>query len=676
MLATPTDFLKVPSNLSDIPNTGAARTNLGLGSAATANTGTANGNVPLISGSTIPASVVPTLNQNTTGTAANVTGTVAIANGGTGAATASTALSNLGGLPLAGGTLTGSVKFAAAGSLGTGIAGELLDNSGTVQLTILTHSPGGLQLTGGYGLYFDSTHNSSVSGDGNGNVALHGATLSFSGTTTSFTSTPASASSGTVVGDTISSTLQVSGSVNACGHVLNATFQGSTTGVCGIAQLQSAGAVRAYWDRFGNYWWNQFSAAQLIFVDGMNGDDSDGIGTEASPYQSIAQACSVAQAGQCIFVKPGTYVLSGTNSAINPPAGVAVVGSGRGVTIIQNHTDYNPVYAPNSNCLLANVTLDTADPTATHNGIAVTLLNTQTQTPTNVQFDSVDFICSYDGVNPGGNGYGGGTGPFVWTFRNCHFHGACWMYYDQAGITANFYNCDWLGDGTINRLDGNRQYAAVVTDSAHSSATVVGANINITDTTTLANLWASAGVARAGSITFAASNISIVCANAASTASVAPWAKLAGDAGGTVIIGEGLNLSAASQFGTPATDEVICNVVYANGTSSLPVSSSAIGPYFARQRGEFTIAVDAGTLTSNTLTINAPSNTAGDGSRFTLRIKNSNAGSTAMTLSFNSIYDTSAFTVPTIAAGKKTYLDFCYDSDNSKWDLTGLASGI
>lgn len=46
--------------------------------------------------SAIQAADVPTLNQNTTGTAVNVTGTVAIANGGTGATTASTARTNLG----------------------------------------------------------------------------------------------------------------------------------------------------------------------------------------------------------------------------------------------------------------------------------------------------------------------------------------------------------------------------------------------------------------------------------------------------------------------------------------------------------------------------------------------------------------------------------------------------
>lgn len=45
------------------------------------------------------AADIPTLNQNTTGTASNVTGTVAIANGGTGATTAAAALTNLGAYP-------------------------------------------------------------------------------------------------------------------------------------------------------------------------------------------------------------------------------------------------------------------------------------------------------------------------------------------------------------------------------------------------------------------------------------------------------------------------------------------------------------------------------------------------------------------------------------------------
>lgn len=52
------------------------------------------------------AADVPTLNQNTTGTAANVTGTVAVANGGTGATTAATARTNLGATTVGGNLFT------------------------------------------------------------------------------------------------------------------------------------------------------------------------------------------------------------------------------------------------------------------------------------------------------------------------------------------------------------------------------------------------------------------------------------------------------------------------------------------------------------------------------------------------------------------------------------------
>lgn len=74
--------------------------------------------------SAIQAGDVPTLNQNTTGNAANVTGTVAIANGGTGATVAATALSNLGGAPLASPSFTGTpvAPTATAGTNNTQLA--------------------------------------------------------------------------------------------------------------------------------------------------------------------------------------------------------------------------------------------------------------------------------------------------------------------------------------------------------------------------------------------------------------------------------------------------------------------------------------------------------------------------------------------------------------------------
>jgi hypothetical protein len=81
--------------------------------------------------STIQAADVPTLNQNTTGTAANVTGTVAIGNGGTGQTTANAAYNALS--PM---TTTGDIEYRTAGSvaarLGIGSTGQVLTVAGGI----------------------------------------------------------------------------------------------------------------------------------------------------------------------------------------------------------------------------------------------------------------------------------------------------------------------------------------------------------------------------------------------------------------------------------------------------------------------------------------------------------------------------------------------------------------
>jgi hypothetical protein len=66
------------------------------------------GHVTSVGSKTLAAADIPTLNQNTTGTAANVTGVVALANGGTGATTAQTAINALAGSVTAGSYLRGN----------------------------------------------------------------------------------------------------------------------------------------------------------------------------------------------------------------------------------------------------------------------------------------------------------------------------------------------------------------------------------------------------------------------------------------------------------------------------------------------------------------------------------------------------------------------------------------
>jgi hypothetical protein len=100
----------------------------------------------------------PTLNQNTTGTAANVTGTVAIANGGTGQTTASAAFNALSPLTTAGDILYGGVSGAGT-RLAIGTTGQILrvvsgnpawgtDYTGTVTSVGGTGTVNGLTLTG------------------------------------------------------------------------------------------------------------------------------------------------------------------------------------------------------------------------------------------------------------------------------------------------------------------------------------------------------------------------------------------------------------------------------------------------------------------------------------------------------------------------------------------------
>jgi hypothetical protein len=79
----------------------------------------------------IATTQVPTLNQNTTGTAANITGTCAIANGGTGATSASSALSNLGGASLGtANTFTAAQTITLASAANGAVAKPLAFNVG------------------------------------------------------------------------------------------------------------------------------------------------------------------------------------------------------------------------------------------------------------------------------------------------------------------------------------------------------------------------------------------------------------------------------------------------------------------------------------------------------------------------------------------------------------------
>jgi hypothetical protein len=131
-----------------------ARTNLGL---------VIGTDVLSPTGSAASLTSFPTFNQNTTGTAANVTGTVAIANGGTGATTAATARTNLGATTVGASVFTltnpsaitfprfnadNSVSALDAATFRTAIGAGTSSTTGTVTSVSGTGTVNGLTLTG------------------------------------------------------------------------------------------------------------------------------------------------------------------------------------------------------------------------------------------------------------------------------------------------------------------------------------------------------------------------------------------------------------------------------------------------------------------------------------------------------------------------------------------------
>jgi len=151
--------------------------------------------------SAIQAADVPTLNQNTTGTAANVTGTVAIANGGTGSTTAAGALTNLGAYaasnPSGYTSNTGTVTSITAG---TGLSGGTITTTGTIALANTTVTAGSYTTAN---FTVDAQGRITAASNGSGS----GATIS-DDTTTAATYYPlvATATSGTLSAVKVSST--------------------------------------------------------------------------------------------------------------------------------------------------------------------------------------------------------------------------------------------------------------------------------------------------------------------------------------------------------------------------------------------------------------------------------------------------------------------------------------
>ena len=177
----------------------------------------------------IVAADIPTLNQNTTGTASNVTGTVAIANGGTGATSAATALTNLGAYPA-----TNPNGYTSNTGTVTSVSGTGTVSGLTLSGTVTTS--GSLTLGGTL-----SAVTSAVAGTG---ISVSGATGAVTFTNTGVTSVTAgsgisvSASTGgvTITNTSTGATITDDTTTNATRYIL---FDDATSGTLSSVNTSS-----------------------------------------------------------------------------------------------------------------------------------------------------------------------------------------------------------------------------------------------------------------------------------------------------------------------------------------------------------------------------------------------------------------------------------------------------
>jgi hypothetical protein len=604
-------------------------------------------------------------------------------------------------LPLSGGTLGGALNL---GGHDLSYFGDLKDSSGNTRIQVinsgsdralnllddannvaLTVSEAGVTLGGGSELYLAVEQGMIIDGvadlygDGNGNLIIDSATT--------LLNTTVSGSSGTILGTELFASIAVSGSVNAIGTVLATAYSGTTTGKKYIASFRS-GADMSFVDANGNFVKSSFSAPQTIYVDNINGSDSRGNGTDIGPFATIAHAMSVATSGTCVFVGPGTFNIA----QVVCPNGVSLVGAGMDVTVLNctGAATQGPAVIVGTGTVVSDLTINAANG---HNippvGFQASALSGSTQTSTQFCLRRLRAIGDIDGFYLGNK-----TGFYSLVtveLRDCIFSSNYDTFQIVAvdstvwPITIDVYGCQFLptkksgGSGILRCMTGSP-----------TKIRLFNCLLTVTDTvsTTVGALGIYAGVSMSAfgainfemygtTVNFNIPNISSSLITTANYNSVG-----VGGSGSTVKIGGG-NTFDPNLMGVSTAAVTFLPTPNGKAISSLAVTSSAASPYAGPNGNQFEVAVDAGTLTANTLTINNPSNAAGigtaattDGMETRYRIKNTNAGSTGMTLAFGSVFNAGSTTLSTVAAGKRAYLTFQFDADNSMWDLTGFVNGL
>ena len=561
-------------------------------------------------------------------TAANVTGTVAITNGGTGAITAAAAITNLGALAMSGGTMSGQLSM----------GGNAITNVVTIRDN---QSPSKIRMT-------------------------------CSGTT----DTQIYDRNGTAQIDISPNLVTINNSITVAGvaRFNGATTLSSTVSITDLLQNDGTSPVEVT----GGVIISGFTPT-VLYVDGTNGSDANGSGQILNPFQTLAGAVGSASSGDLIFLLPGTYNESASTQIVLP-AGVHLKGAGIDVTTIAstNTSAVSPFIVVGNGSVVSDLTINNSGSSANPSCIGA--------------------LDGNFGLNPSlfrVKAVGGSTGLYYEASatsgtsylycEECIFQGsfrAAIASMSPGMLKADFHRCQFIF--TYNASVGDSSIGECLFIEAVAGARLFGCVLSMTDTAHTS--WSSVNYQAIDSDqplelygTHIITNFpNLPAAPLTTTPGSNPgfWA-LSNTA--VTKIGGGCTISPQVSDTNANLYQTLPSLLSHSYPLTVGISSSTATLWGESSDALFEVAVDAATLTSDTLTIaNVTATTVplGDGQKMTLRIKNTNASSTAMTLAFGTTYNNGAFSISMIAAGKRAYLDYIYDADNSKWDLTGYVSGI
>jgi len=235
------------------------------------------------------AGTIPTWNQNTTGTAANVTGTVAIANGGTGQTTASAAFNALSPITATGDLILGNGTNSAT-RLGIGANGYLLTSDGTTAAWAAAPAAGVTSFSAGTTGLTPATATT-------GAITLAGTLATTNGGTglTSFTANGVTYASSTSALATGSALTFDGTNLSTTGQVIS-TKTGSATDATGQVYLNGATSNRIEWNTQGTgapAFTTRSGGTKLLIYPAISGSQVDyAMGIDAATLWSSVPVAS------------------------------------------------------------------------------------------------------------------------------------------------------------------------------------------------------------------------------------------------------------------------------------------------------------------------------------------------------------------------------------------------